>query len=170
MNLLLSDRSLSEVFEFARRYHGMLKDGDAFKLIVVLSCCSVVFVQQEQYVKLISCHIEFAPDVGFFFEEVAAAIGGNKVLEYKAVPPVSGDDAILQRNDNYVLNVIEFLSNNMNLLNIFPPPWFEAAMKLSDSATRRLFPQIADEDLQKKRQLLEYWNRSHASKSNNNIE
>jgi hypothetical protein len=64
---------------------------------------------------------------------------------------------MIERNDEYVRDVLRFCRDNIDILTVVPPPWFERAMLISDAALRARFPDLADIYIGKARELLDSW-------------
>jgi hypothetical protein len=157
MKLLISDDVMQETIRFSKRWAVGDPRFEEFRITVPLPTLSLAFFQPERYDQSIACYLAFVDDVGFFFEEVYRAIAGQS----GSLPASDDDDSdfteTLERNDAYVRRVLHYFERNMKLLTSVPPAWFDEAVRISDSSTRANFPDIADADLQAKRDLWESW-------------
>lgn len=117
----------------------------------------MIFFQPERYSRLIAGFIAYRDDLGFFFEDVLYAITGQKHNKQQDEGQNKTFSDVLKRNNDYVRQVLEFFEKNMKLLTCVPPPWFEKAIEVSDSELRKYFPEMADDDLRRKNELWESW-------------
>jgi hypothetical protein len=155
MRLIISDGVLKEIFDFSAEYGSGPPRIDEYKIIIPLVNLSIRFFQQEKYEKLISCYLDFNDDVGFFFERIRHAIVGEGG-EGQSLKTIACH-SMIERNDEYVRDVLRFCRDNIDILTVVPPPWFERAMLISDAALRARFPDLADIYIGKARELLDSW-------------
>jgi hypothetical protein len=159
LDLLVGAAILREIAEFAERFDGLPISPGELKITLRFPSFDLVFIQPERYDQRIISHIEFEPGVGFFMEDIVAACCGLDETIHVATPNVSAPSEILSVNEQYVREILEFISKNIVSFTALPPPWFEAAMKISDKKTRKHLPELADEDLSRKWRLLKSWRR-----------
>lgn len=155
MRLMISDEVSREIFDFSAEYGSGLPRIEEYKIIIPLFNLAIRFYQQDRYEKLISCYLDFNDDVGFFFERVRLAVVGREA----DTQPISATvcHGMSERNDEYVRDVLKFCRENVDILTVVPPPWFERAMLITDAALRARFPDLADIYIEKARDLFGSW-------------
>jgi hypothetical protein len=158
MALLISDETIIDVSEFAMKW-GQGVAFEDLEITISFAEMSLKFFQPERYSQLITCHVEFENDIGFFFEDVFSAIEGYPSTRQVTVDEQPADVDVLTRNNSYVHHVIAYCEKNIELITSIPPPWFQSAASMADTATRKNFPDLADEDMWKKQKLWESWQR-----------
>lgn len=160
MRLLISDIVVQKIVGFAKKFGLDAPVFEDLTITVRLATLSLIFSQPERYSQSIACHFSFGPNVGFFFEDVLLAMGGKADSQQGHTGEHISSHEVLNNNDQYVLRVLKYCEENINLLTALPPPWFLTAVQISDAATRKYFPDIADTDLRQKRALWESWQKA----------
>lgn len=156
MSLLISDVSQQLIDEFARSV-GASTVYVPFKISVNAEHISIIFAQSERYSQLVNCEVMFSSDVSFFYEEILAAFSvGADSNAGRSAPEIEYAEEI-KRNDEYVLEVIEFCRAHWGEIIKIPPYWYEKAVEISYRSIRSNFPAIADEDRRNKIRLLNTW-------------
>lgn len=156
MKLLISEASTRAIEEFSKSVGAELRC-ESLKIMICALHVSVVFSQPEHYSRLLNCEFRLSSEVGFLYEDIRAAFlacsAGN------APPSIlrAMNSCEMQRNDDYVSEVIEFCRANWSEIIRVPPLWYERATEISDKKIRGIFPAIADEDLKSKIRLLNIW-------------
>jgi hypothetical protein len=155
MKLMISDKTVEEILNFSLENPGVSAPiFEDYKVIVPLSKLCLEFFQPERYDKRIACFFDFGEGVGFFFETVKLAIDGNISNEqYHLGPQVIGED-VLKQNDDYVRAVLDYCNKHLQVISCSPPPWFVRAIEISNAEIRKFFPELADEDFDKKQRVL----------------
>jgi hypothetical protein len=157
MKLIISRAIVGDISRFAKKYGSRERVFEDFRIIVLFKGFSIIFLQPERYSQLVVCYFDFGSDIGFFFDDVVAAIE-EETGAHQAVDDRHPDNIdVLTRNDRYIHHVLEYCEENINTVMSMPPSWFQRAMDISDATTRKNFPSLADEDLRKKRELWESW-------------
>jgi hypothetical protein len=155
MSLLISEASHRLIDEFAKSVGRVVCA--SLKVTICAGHVSIVFAQPERYSRLVNCEIRFSPNVGFFYEEICAALFSCSDIDATChLAEVHYSDE-MERNDDYVLNVINFCVTYWSEIVKTPPFWYEKAVEISDKNTRPIFPDIADENLGNKKRLLNVW-------------
>lgn len=157
MNLFVSNEAIGEIYSFSSKYglrQPVLAD---LKISVFLPVLEINFFQPDRYDHLLACVFDFGNDVGFYFEDVFLAVECQGIALVTCSSNNISAVKITQRNDQYVKYVLEFCDRNIAQFIHLPPPWFQRAVEISDAVTRKNFPNLADEDLEKKRRLLKSW-------------
>jgi hypothetical protein len=157
MKLLISDKTIIGVSDFAMKCGAQGVVFEDLEITVSFLEMSVKFFQPERYNQLITCYFEFANDIGFFFEDVLSAIEGHPDTQHVTVDEQPASVVVLTRNNSYVHHVIAYCEKNIDLITSVSPPWFQRAASIADVATRKNFPDLADEDMWKKQKLWEFW-------------
>jgi hypothetical protein len=157
MKLLISDKTIDEIFQFATKYgtQGVLIA--ELEIRVLFSEASINFFQPERYSQLVTCCFEFGNDVGFFFEDLFSAIEEHPDTHQAIADEWPASVDVLKRNDSYVHHIVEYCEKNIDLIVSVPPPWFQRAVSIADAATRKNFPNLATEDMSKKQELWDTW-------------
>lgn len=160
MKLLMSEASTRAIEDFAKSVGAELRC-ESLKIMICALHVSVVFSQPEHYSRLLNCEFRLSSEVGFLYEDIRAAFLACSADN--APPPIlrTMNSSEMQRNDDYVSEVIEFCRANWSEIIRVPPLWYERAIEISDTKIRKIFPAIADEDLKNKIRLLNIW-RSNA--------
>lgn len=159
MKLVISKGVVEEIVRFARVYANREPVFDDLKIRILLGDFSIVFFQPERHSHLVACYFDFSGEVCFFFEDVVLAVEEETGVQKTApnVQQVEVDE--LTHNNNYIHYVLEYCETNIDIITSRPPSWFLRAVTISDAATRKNFPSLADEDLLKKQALWESWQR-----------
>lgn len=157
MKLLISDEVMWEILYFSRQSAGSEPLIEQLKIVIPMPSLSLTLFQPERYDQTIGCYLDFKDGVGFFFEEVYSAIEGQKNSEQVLDDRKLAIEDVKKHNDNYVCCVIAYCKENFEILTSVPPNWFRRAVEISDAATRKYFPDLADDDLRKKQALFESW-------------
>jgi hypothetical protein len=157
MKLLISDEVMQEIIYFSRQSSGSEPLIEELKIVIPLPSLSLTLFQPERYDQTIGCYLDFKDGVGFFFEEVYSAIEGQKKTEQVLDDRKLDIEDVKMHNNNYVRGVLAYCKENLELLTSVPPKWYRRAVEISDAATRKYFPDLADEDLRKKQALFESW-------------
>lgn len=159
MNLLISESTVGLIEEFSSSWGCGTLRCYPLKIAVTMRHVDLIFFQPERYSRLLSCYFDFGNDVLFFYEDIRAAIENKECLDQGRTSEISQTDE-LRANDNFVRGVIRFCRNHDGAITKLPPPWFPAAMKISDNRTRKNFPELADADLQRKQSFLQRLDKS----------
>jgi hypothetical protein len=159
MNMLISEATVGLIEEFSSSWGGGALRCYPMKIAVTMRHVTLIFFQPERYSRLLRCYFDFGDDVSFFYEDMRAAIENNDCLEQSGMSEISQTDE-LRANDNFVRDVIRFCRDHEDEITKLPPPWFPAAMQISDNRTRKNFPELADADLQRKQLFLQRLNKS----------
>lgn len=157
--MLISDASSQHIEDFANGV-GARVDRAGPKIVISAVHVSIVFLQPERYSRLIGCQFWFSSDVGFFYEDIRAALSGRSATNFAYELPDSDHANPLRRNDDYVKEVLEFSRAHWREMIKKPPAWYDKAVQIADEKIRARFPAIADEDLQNKLRLLALWQTS----------
>ena len=156
MNLLISDSSLRVVEKFSESVGAKLARTYG-RISVSVPQVSIIVSQPERYSRLIVCEFRFSPDVGFFYEDVCAALSICSAINANCSSADLDQGNEIEKNDRQLINVIEFCKANWAEIIRVPPLWYEKAVEISYEKIRKNFPVIADEDLKNKIRLLNIW-------------
>lgn len=157
MKLLISEESTRAIEDFAKSVGADLRC-ESLKIMICALHVSVIFSQPEHYSRLLNCEFRLSSEVGFLYEDVRAAFSACSASNAHPTPIVRTMNlSEIQRNDEYVGEVIEFCRANWSGIMMVPPVWYEMAMEISDKKIRKIFPAIADEALKSKISLLDIW-------------
>jgi hypothetical protein len=156
MKLLISRTSERLIEDFAKSVGGSV-DYTSLKVTIRTLHVSIIFSQPERYSSLLNCEFWFSVDVGFFYEDICAAFLSCATINTIRELPEPRDADEMERNDGYLVGVINFCKAHWAEIIEVPPHWYEKAVDISDKNTRSNFPDIADEDRRNKIGLLNFW-------------
>lgn len=156
MKLLISEVANQQIQNFASSV-GARVEYTSLAIELSVMHISVVFLQPEQYSRLINCKFNFPQNVSFFYEDIRAAFSSASATDPARADFQSDSTDEMMRNDKYVKEVINFCEENWLEIIEIPPFWYEKAVNISVNSIRSIFPIIADEDFRNKMRLLNIW-------------
>lgn len=166
VNLAISGEALIELERFSWDF-GKLplrSSNDGYRISIEMKNFSVSFSQIDRYESDVSCSFDFEGNRSFSYEIASAAISNSK--NFSINEPIYFDVSVsktkeaasaLAKNNIYVSRVIEFLRDNINEIQAFPPKWYKVACLIEREVMSKKVSDIAEYEFSNKMLLWSLW-------------
>ena len=152
-NLLLSAHSITAIKTTAAVQHFDVVES-SLELCLSSPRFQLRIFQPDRFPEYLNCHF-IIHDCSLCIEDVWYAINGLEMPN----PYASSDggkthkQAARKQNDEYLKQIVDFLSRNGEKLAQWPPPWFPAASLHAAKETAKYFPDVASRELAERERL-----------------